>query len=118
LRGSDVGTKSACATAWPPLLASGKPTAGMGLTASQLATVARSGGRQVIYNGHPLYLYVGDKKPGDVTGQAVTAFGAAWFVLSPAGNQIAAGPPASGGVSSGGGGYQPASNPSTSQPWE
>jgi hypothetical protein len=61
------------------------------LTASKLGTIARSGGqRQVTYNGHPLYLFVKDKKPGDVNGQAVTAFGAAWFALTPAGSQVTA----------------------------
>jgi predicted lipoprotein with Yx(FWY)xxD motif len=108
---ADVGMTSACtgacATAWPPLLSASAPTAGTGLTASKLATITRSGGkRQVTYNGHPVYLYVGDKKPGDVSGQGVTAFGAAWFALSPAGNQVSAAPPTStGGGSSGGGGY-------------
>jgi predicted lipoprotein with Yx(FWY)xxD motif len=100
----DVGGKSACtgacATAWPPLAATGKPTAGTGLTASKLGTITRSDGtQQVTYNGHPLYLYIGDKKPGDVTGQGITAFGAAWFALTPSGTQASA--PAS---SSGGGG--------------
>jgi predicted lipoprotein with Yx(FWY)xxD motif len=108
---ADVGTNSACAgacaTAWPPLLATGKPTAGVGLTASRLGTITRSGGsRQVTYNGHPLYLFIKDQKPGDTNGQGVTAFGAAWFALSPAGNQISSTPPSSGGgASSGGGGY-------------
>jgi predicted lipoprotein with Yx(FWY)xxD motif len=106
---ADVGTNSACtgacANAWPPLLAAGKPTAGTGLAASKIATITRSGGnRQVTYNGHPLYLYVGDKKPGDVTGQGVTAFGAAWFALTPAGNQISASTSSSGGVAGSGGG--------------
>jgi predicted lipoprotein with Yx(FWY)xxD motif len=79
----------ACATAWPPLLANGTPTAGTGLTASKLGTITRSGGnRQVTYNGHPLYLFIKDTKPGQTTGQGVTAFGAAWFAVSPAGNQI------------------------------
>jgi predicted lipoprotein with Yx(FWY)xxD motif len=101
---ADVGAKSACtgacATAWPPLLATGKPTAGTGLTASHLGTITRSGGtHQVTYNGHPLYLFVKDQKPGQTTGQGVTAFGAAWFALTPAGNQASA--PA---TSSGGGG--------------
>ncbi len=107
---ADSGTSSACAgacaTAWPPLLAAGKPTAGTGLTTSKIGTITRSGGNeQVTYNGHPLYLYVGDKKPGDVTGQGVTAFGAAWFTLSPTGNQISATPPSSGGGASSGTGY-------------
>jgi hypothetical protein len=46
--------------------------------------------RQVTYNGHPLYLYEGDQKPGDTNGQGLTAFGGGgWFALSPAGNQVA-----------------------------
>jgi predicted lipoprotein with Yx(FWY)xxD motif len=79
----------ACATAWPPLLATGMPTAGPGLTASKLGTITRSGGEhQVAYNGHPLYLFIKDQKPGQTSGQGVTAFGATWFAVSPAGNQI------------------------------
>ena len=101
---ADVGAKSACtgacATAWPPLLAKGKPTAGTGLTASELGTIKRSGGnRQVTYNGHPLYLFIKDQKAGQTTGQGVTAFGAPWFALTPSGTQ------ASGTASSSGGGY-------------
>jgi predicted lipoprotein with Yx(FWY)xxD motif len=85
----------ACATAWPPLLANGKPTAGAGLSASKLGTITRSGGqRQVTYNGHPLYTFVMDTKPGDTTGQGVVAFGAGWFAVSPAGSQISSAKPA------------------------
>jgi predicted lipoprotein with Yx(FWY)xxD motif len=108
---ADSGTQSACsgacATAWPPLPATGNPTAGAGLTASKLGTITRSdGNRQVTYNGHPLYLFVKDQKPGDVTGQGVTAFGAAWFALTPSGTQATAPAPSSGGGAvSGGGGY-------------
>jgi len=99
---ADVGAKSACtgacATAWPPLLATGKPTAGTGLTASKLATITRSDGtQQVTYNGHPVYLFIKDKKSGQTTGQGVTAFGAAWYALTPAGNQISTQPTTSGG---------------------
>ncbi len=113
---ADSGTSSACAgacaTAWPPLLVTGKPTAGTGLTASKLGTIARSGGsQQVTYNGHPLYLFIKDKKPGDVNGQGVTAFGAAWFAVSPAGNQISSKPAGHGGDSSSSRAAAPAAPP-------
>ena len=99
---ADVGATSscsgACAVAWPPLLATGTPIAGTGLTASKVGTITRSSGsQQVSYNGHPVYLYIGDKKAGEVNGQGVTAFGAAWFALTPAGNQISTQPTTSGG---------------------
>ena len=94
---ADSRTKSACtgacATAWPPLLAKGAPTAGAGLNASKLGTISRSGGNhQVTYNGHPLYLFVNDTQAGQTNGQGVTAFGAAWFAVSPAGKQISSHP--------------------------
>ena len=101
----DSGTTSACtgacASAWPPVRANGKPTAGTGATASLLGTTARSDGApQVTYNGHPLYLFVMDKKPGDTNGQGVTAFGAAWFALSASGNQVSGSASKSGGGTS------------------
>ena len=89
----DTGPKStcsgACATDWPPVTTTGKPTAGKGLTASMVSTTTRSDGtKQVTYNGHPLYLYVGDQSAGDTNGQNVNAFGAEWYVLSPAGGAV------------------------------
>ena len=88
---ADQGTKSACsgacASAWPPLRVGGNPTVGGGATASRVGTTERSDGKpEVTYNGHPLYTYTGDSKPGDVNGQGLTAFGAAWFALSPSGS--------------------------------
>ena len=89
----DSGTKSsctgACAIEWPPLRATGNPSVGGGANASIVATSARSDGRpQVTYNGHRLYLFSGDQKPGDANGQGVNAFGGLWYVLSSTGNQI------------------------------
>jgi predicted lipoprotein with Yx(FWY)xxD motif len=99
---ADSGTSSACAgscaTAWPPLLATGKPTAASGAKGSLVGTATRSDGtQQVTYNGHPLYLFVKDTKAGQTNGQGVTAFGAAWFALSPAGSQASTPAPSSGG---------------------
>ena len=113
---ADVGAMSACsgacAMAWPPLLVTGEPTAGSGLAASKLGTITRSGGsRQVTYNGHPLYLFVMDTKAGQTNGQGVSAFGAAWFVVSPAGDQIASHPAGHGSGSSSSRAAAPAAPP-------
>jgi predicted lipoprotein with Yx(FWY)xxD motif len=103
----DSGTKSACtgacASAWPPLRASGKPVVGPGLSASEVGTSARSDGKpQVTYNGHPLYLFQGDNKPGDTNGQGSAAFGAPWYALSSSGDGVTTTGSSS---SSGGSGY-------------
>ena len=89
----DSGRKSACtgacAKAWPPLRAKGKPTAGGGASASKIGTISRSDGKpQVTYKGHPLYTFQNDKKAGQTNGEGLTAFGASWFALSPAGSQV------------------------------
>jgi predicted lipoprotein with Yx(FWY)xxD motif len=108
----DSGTRSSCfgecASNWPPLRAHGKPTVAGGAKASLVATTSRSDRpREVTYNRHPVYLFVGDKQPGDTNGQDITAFGAAWFGVSPAGSQISgqASNSAGGTSSSGGLGY-------------
>jgi predicted lipoprotein with Yx(FWY)xxD motif len=89
----DTGMKSTCdgtcAKFWPPVTTTGAAKAGSGLDAGKLGTTARTdGGTEVTYNGHPLYYYAGDKQPGDTTGQGLNAFGALWYVLSPAGKEV------------------------------
>lgn len=89
----DQGTTSscygACAALWPPLITKGKPVAGLGVRALLLGTTKRKDGKlEVTYNGHPLYYFVSDRKPGQTTGQALNQFGAPWWVLSPAGKEI------------------------------
>jgi predicted lipoprotein with Yx(FWY)xxD motif len=80
---------AACAALWPPLLTKGKPTAGPGARASLLGTTKRKDGKlEVTYNGHPLYYFVSDRKPGQTTGQGLNQFGAPWWVLSPSGKEI------------------------------
>jgi predicted lipoprotein with Yx(FWY)xxD motif len=74
-----------CAGYWPPLLTTGAPVAGTGVTASMLGTTSRTDGTtQVTYNGWPLYYYVSDKVAGDTTGENVQG---TWFVITPAGEQ-------------------------------
>jgi predicted lipoprotein with Yx(FWY)xxD motif len=75
-----------CATAWPPLLQSDKPTVKDGADASQLGTTTRKdGSMQVTYAGMPLYYYFKDKAPGDVTGQKNNDV---WYVVAPDGSVI------------------------------
>jgi predicted lipoprotein with Yx(FWY)xxD motif len=79
----------ACAQGWPPLLTTGAPTAAAGVSASLLGTAKRTDGTvQVTYAGHPLYYFVADTKAGDIRGQNVHAFGADWYLVSPAGKKV------------------------------
>jgi predicted lipoprotein with Yx(FWY)xxD motif len=79
----------ACASLWPPLTVTGTPKAGPGIVASLLGTTKRTDGTtEVTYNGHPLYYYVADTKPGQTTGQDINQFGALWYVLTADGKQV------------------------------
>lgn len=111
---SDTPSKSTCtatcAQNWPPLIARATPKAGSGVTAANLTMITRSGGvKQVAYKGHPLYYYIGDSGSGQTNGQGSSAYGAKWWLVSPAGAAITSGGSSSGGSSSGGygsgGGY-------------
>jgi predicted lipoprotein with Yx(FWY)xxD motif len=78
-----------CATDWPPLTTKSTPKAGAGVKASLLGTTKRADGTQEItYAGHPLYRFAGDTAPGQTTGQGSAAFGAPWWVVTPAGKAI------------------------------
>jgi len=93
LFGKDRNGKSACsgacATAWPPLIATGKPRAGTGAEASRLGTTRRADGRlQVTYNRHPVYTFIKDTKKGQTNGEGLTAFGATWDALSATGAKV------------------------------
>ena len=88
----DKGTTSscygACEGAWPPVITSGKAKATGGAAASLLGTTKRKDGSlQVTYNGHPLYTFVGDKKPGEANGNDFSEFGAQWYALEPNGEE-------------------------------
>ena len=81
-----VTCKGQCAVIWPPLKVKKgqKPTAGGTAKQKLLGT----DGRVVTYNRWPLYTYITDHKPGQVTGQGVDNSGGKWFVLSPWGRVI------------------------------
>jgi predicted lipoprotein with Yx(FWY)xxD motif len=76
----DSPTKSACygscAAYWPPV--PGHASAGPGVT-GQLATITRTDGTtQAVYDGHPLYTYIGDSAPGQDAGNNLNLNGGLW----------------------------------------
>lgn len=74
---------------WPRFVATGKVKAEAGAQTAKIETITSpGGGRQVTYNGHPLYYYVGDSKPGSTRGQALNEFGALWYVLGSSGKAV------------------------------
>lgn len=78
-----------CAATWPALTSSGRPTAGPGVKASLISTIAIAGGkRQVTYAGHPLYLYEPASERGETSYVGVRAFGGTWFGVSASGGNV------------------------------
>ncbi len=78
-----------CVYQWPPLIVHGPILVGPGVNRALVGTLHRPGGStQLSYNGHPLYTYVLDARPGMITGQAIDQDGGPWYVLNPAGNEI------------------------------
>jgi len=75
-----VACTGGCAQTWPPLLATtATPTASPSLP-GKLTVLDGANGKQILYNGHPLYTYVRDAASGDANGQGV---GGKWFVATP-----------------------------------
>jgi predicted lipoprotein with Yx(FWY)xxD motif len=114
LFGKDRNGKSACsgqcATFWPPLIANGKPRVAGGAKASLIGTIKRADGRrQVTYNHHPLYTFVKDTKKGQTQGEGLSAFGAKWYAVSPAGARVVR-QPAGNGIPQHNGGDHDADN--------
>jgi predicted lipoprotein with Yx(FWY)xxD motif len=81
-----------------------------GISAALATTKATSGASMVTAAGWPLYTFVKDAAPGDVTGEGVKTFGGTWYAVSPSGTPVTApaktAPATSSSSGSGGGGYK------------
>ena len=65
-----------CASYWPPV--TGSPSAAPGISGT-IGTITRTDGtKQVTWNGHPLYTYVGDHGPGQAAGNNLNINGGLW----------------------------------------
>jgi predicted lipoprotein with Yx(FWY)xxD motif len=71
-----------CAAYWPPV--TGTPSAA-GIPGT-FGTITRTDGtKQVTWNGHPLYTYVGDHGPGTASGNNLTINGGLWKEITVSG---------------------------------
>lgn len=82
---------AACVAYWPPLVSHGTPRAGTGVKQSLLTLGrAHNGVQQVLYAGHPLYTFVGDKRAGQLAGEGLNNFGAEWYIVAANGQKVEA----------------------------
>ena len=84
----DTAARSACygscAAYWPPV--KGPATAGPGVTGKLSALTRSDGSVQAVYDGHPLYTYVGDSAPGQANGNGLNLNGGLWHEVPVSGS--------------------------------
>jgi predicted lipoprotein with Yx(FWY)xxD motif len=79
---------AACAKFWPRLLVKGvaTPKVAAAVRTALVGTIRQPKGlTQASYGGFPLYMFAGDKKPGDVNGEGVAG---KWFVVDVKGSLV------------------------------
>jgi predicted lipoprotein with Yx(FWY)xxD motif len=65
-----------CAAYWPPVTGTAAGSPGL---SGRISAITRTGGsRQLTYNGHPLYTYIGDTAPGQARGNNLNLNGGLW----------------------------------------
>ncbi len=75
-----VACTGACATNWPPLIATSDTPSASTTLPGKLTVLDGANGKQILYNGHPLYTFSRDTGPADANGQGIAG---KWFVATP-----------------------------------
>jgi predicted lipoprotein with Yx(FWY)xxD motif len=75
-----VACTGACATNWPPLIATSDTPSASPALPGKLTVLNGANGKQILYNGHPLYMFARDSVQADALGQGI---GGKWFVATP-----------------------------------
>jgi predicted lipoprotein with Yx(FWY)xxD motif len=86
---------ASCLVYWPAVPALAKGAKPAGVTGGLGSTTTPSGQPIETVAGSPVYTFVQDKAPGDVTGQGMNIFGGIWYAVSPSGQPVTAGGSAS-----------------------
>ncbi len=98
--GQAVACTGTCASAWPPLTASGKVTSPKAVKKLHKTT----GTNQVTSAGLPLYRFAGDSAAKQANGEGLSSFGGTWHVVRVKATKTAT-TPTTAGKSSGYSGY-------------
>lgn len=79
-----------CLRQWAPLFPpTTDPTVSGNLAPALIGTIDRpDGSEQITYNGHPLYHYVGDTRPGSTAGHEVKDQWGEWYLVTPQGSAL------------------------------
>lgn len=92
LEGDTDGSKCIddCLSQWAPLFPpTTEPTVSGDLAPALIGTIDRAdGSSQITYNGHPLYHYVDDTRPGSTAGHEVDDQWGEWYLVTPQGNAL------------------------------
>jgi predicted lipoprotein with Yx(FWY)xxD motif len=78
---TNVVCTSLCSAGWPALTISSDPPSSIGGLSGLVSTLSGGNGKQVCYNGHPLYAYAGDFGTGDANGEGQE--NGNWHVATP-----------------------------------
>ncbi|MFD7730285.1 hypothetical protein ACFV6F_07860 [Kitasatospora phosalacinea] len=93
LYGADTSVHASCldecAKSWPPVTTPGFPLAGPGVDDGLLGAAALPDGTaQVLYKGHPLYRYAGDRGPGETAGHTVADPRGTFYAVTSLGDPV------------------------------
>jgi predicted lipoprotein with Yx(FWY)xxD motif len=80
----------ACTQEWPPLSADAGAVASPEIDIALISKTKRQdGGSQVLFGGHPVYLFAGDQPGEPPTGHGHSAYGGVWQLIHLDGSPIA-----------------------------
>ena len=77
---SKISCTGGCTSIWPPLTSSAGSVSAPSSVGGNFTFYSGPNGRQVEYNGHPLYTYSGDTGPDQSKGEGVLGI---WYVATP-----------------------------------
>jgi predicted lipoprotein with Yx(FWY)xxD motif len=95
---------AACLQYWPAVSPGHASTT---VTAKVASTPTTDGSTVATVGGWPVYTFIQDQQPGDVTGEGISNFGGVWYAVSPSGQPVksSSGSGTSYTPPAGGGGY-------------